>query len=812
MVDNMSQLHTSGNTWYIPLEGLRSEHDALILKKRLSHLPGITGLRAEWNNNRVWLQPASLPALTSAVQVITGMGYKVPLQQASFPVVNMHCASCARKIEQALNNLPGMLETTVNMATATVGVRYVSGMTDPAAMRTAVQAVGFDLVTETAEEPEEVVDALQKESLDTFKTRAIWALLLALPVFLLGMLGMHLPYANEIMWLFSTPIVFWFGRGFFITAWKQLRHRSVGMDTLVALSTGFAYAYSVFNTLLPSFWTERGLQAHVYFEAASVIIAFILLGRWLEARAKGQTASAIRRLMGLQPKRVTLVLPDGSMMEVPIGGIRMGDILLVRPGEKIPVDGTVLSGASWVDESMLSGEPDPVHKAQDDKVFAGTLNQKGSFQCRALKVGRETMLARIIQLVREAQGSKAPVQKLADRIAGIFVPVVMGIAILSLLAWGILGGEGGITQGIMAFVTVLVIACPCALGLATPTALMVGIGKAAENGILIKDAVSLELAAKIHTLVLDKTGTITEGRPQVMAEAWDQEDIQYKKLLKGLEQLSEHPLAEAIVQHYPGLEGCEVRQFESVTGRGVQGECNGLQGRVGSLRWLEDLGMSLSASLQAKVKEWQEQGWTVVGLGTGAHIAGVLAIADPVKPGSVTAIQQLMQAGISVHMITGDNISTARYVAGITGIHSFRAEMMPEEKLNYIKELQEKGRGVAMVGDGINDSAALAQANVSIAMGKGSDIAMETAQMTIISSDLMKIPQAIRISGLTVRTIRQNLFWAFIYNIIGIPLAAGLFYPIAGFMLDPMIAGAAMALSSVSVVSNSLRLKAVSLK
>jgi Cu2+-exporting ATPase len=579
------------------------------------------------------------------------------------------------------------------------------------------------------------------------------------------------------------------------------------MDTLVALSTGIAYLFSVFNMLFIDFWHQRELHAHVYFEAAAVVIAFILLGKLLEEKAKGNTSSAIKKLMGLQPKTVMVIQHDGTEKQTAIEDVNAGDVLLVKPGEKIAVDGMVTSGNSYVDESMLSGEPIPVLKQDGEKVFAGTINQKGSFQFKAVKVGKETMLAQIIKMVQDAQGSKAPVQKLVDKIAGIFVPVVMMIAILTFVLWLVLGGDNGVVQGLLAAVTVLVIACPCALGLATPTAIMVGVGKGAENGILIKDAESLELAKKVDAIVLDKTGTITEGRPQVTGIQWLNDDDSSKPILFSIEKQSEHPLAEAVVKNLDGVATTTLSMFDSITGKGAKAVHNSETYFVGNKKLLVENSIAIADQLQQQADEWGRQSKTVIWFANSQQALSVIAIADKIKETSVQAIKEMQEMGIELYMLTGDNEATAKAIAEQTGIKHYKAEVLPQHKADFIKELQQQGKTVAMVGDGINDSTALATADVSIAMGKGSDIAMDVAKMTLISSDLTKIPQAIRLSKQTVATIRQNLFWAFIYNLLGIPLAAGILYPINGFLLNPMIAGAAMALSSVSVVSNSLRLK-----
>nr|WP_298936384.1 copper-translocating P-type ATPase [uncultured Dyadobacter sp.] len=619
------------------------------------------------------------------------------------------------------------------------------------------------------------------------------------------------PYGNWIMMALSAPVVFYLGRGFFINALKQAKYGKANMDTLVALSTGIAFVFSAFNTIYPEFWHNRGLHAHVYYEAAAVVIAFISLGKLLEEKAKSNTSSAIKKLIGLQPKTVRAIV-NGVEQEIPIAAVKADDILLVRPGEKIPVDGVLTDGSSFVDESMISGEPVPVEKSQGEQVFAGTINQKGSFQFKAQKVGGDTILAQIIRMVQEAQGSKAPVQKLVDKIAGIFVPVVIGIAALTFLTWMLVGSENAFTHALLTSVTVLVIACPCALGLATPTAIMVGIGKGAENNILIKDAESLELGHKVNAVILDKTGTITEGKPVVTDISWivnNEDQRLYKQILRTMEAQSEHPLAEAVVTSFKEESALAVRldKFESITGLGVSSFYEGNQYFIGNRKLMELNTISINNGLSLEAQGWQQQAKTVIFFANSRQVLAIIAIADKIKLTSRQAIQTLQSRGIQVYMLTGDNKETAAAVAEQVGLKHYQADVMPSQKADFVKQLQAEGKIVAMVGDGINDSHALAQADVSIAMGKGSDIAMDVAKMTLITSDLNMVPKALKLSAKTVKTIKQNLFWAFIYNLIGIPLAAGLLYPFNGFLLDPMIAGAAMALSSVSVVSNSLRLK-----
>ncbi len=725
----------------------------------------------------------------------------------TFPVLEMSCAACAARVEKVLAKQDGVMEATVNYAAATVTVTYNPALITPEILRSVIQEAGYDLIIETDEQAPDEPEQRQEKKFRMLKQRTTGAILLSVPVVMIGMFFMDLPYANEIMWIFSTPVIFWLGRGFYINAWKQLRHGSANMDTLVALSTGIAYLFSLFNMFFPQFWLSRGIHPHVYFEASSVIIAFILLGRLLEERAKGNTSSAIKKLIGLQPETVTRITPEGDTANIPVGQVRQGDILLVKPGEKIAVDGTVTEGSSYVNESMLSGEPVPVRKHPESMVFAGTINQKGSFRFRADKVGSDTMLSHIIRMVQEAQGSKAPVQQLVDKIAAIFVPAIIGIALLAFVLWVLFDPVNGFTHGLLALVTVLIIACPCALGLATPTAIMVGIGKGAEKGILIKDAESLEIAKKTDTVVLDKTGTITEGKPEVTDLIWLKKTKEQQAIFYQLEKLSEHPLAEAVVHHLGNYTPVQVHEFYSMTGRGIKGTVKGITYFAGNRKLLDEQQISIDPQLETEGNRLTQEGKTVIWFASQQQALAVGGITDKIKESSIRAIAELAVMGIRVYMLTGDNETTAGQIAQQAGISHYKAEVLPQEKAAFIKQLQTEGHQVAMVGDGINDSAALAQADLSIAMGKGSDIAMDVAKMTIISSDLIKIPEAIRLSVQTVRTIRQNLFWAFIYNLIGIPVAAGILYPVNGFLLNPMIAGAAMALSSVSVVSNSLRLK-----
>ena len=723
----------------------------------------------------------------------------------------MSCASCAVRTEKFVNTLPGIKSASVNFADTSLMVEFIPDEITPSEMKKAIQSIGYDIIIDEANS-QELKEEAQLNYFKTIRNNTIGAAALSIPLLVIAMFLMNIPYSNYIMMALATPVVFWFGRQFPTGAWKQLKHRSANMDTLVALSTGIAYFYSAFITLFPDLFNKEGMHGHVYFEASAVIITFILLGRMLEEKAKSNTSSALKNLIGLQPKVVTLVMQNGELKEIPVSKVMPGDILLVKPGNKIPVDGTVTSGGSFVDESMISGEPLATEKTADSKVFAGTINQKGSFRFRADKVGGDTVLAQIIKMVREAQGSKAPVQHLVDRIAGIFVPVVIIIALLSGIIWFISGTENALAHSLLAIVTVLIIACPCALGLATPTAIMVGIGKGADTGILIKDAESLEVTHKVNIVVLDKTGTITMGEPEVNEIVWKKniEIEKYSKILLGIQKNSEHPLAEPVIRYLEkrGLNSNSLSaRIESITGKGIKAEINQELFFIGTRKLLEELNIIIDKELLTLAETWQNEARTVSFFADARQALSVMAISDIIKETSVESVKQLHSLGIEVHMLTGDNEQVAKATAEKTGIDTYKAELLPQAKYDYIRELQQKGKIVAMVGDGINDSQAMAQADISIAMGKGSDIAMDVAKMTIISSDLTRIPKAIKLSRLTVTTIKQNLFWAFIYNMIGIPIAAGLLYPFTGFLLNPMIAGAAMALSSVSVVSNSLRLK-----
>lgn len=724
------------------------------------------------------------------------------------PVLEMSCAVCAGNVESTVQALSGVEKASVNFAAGTLTVTYNPSVITLEVMQAAVQAAGYDLIVE-AEDPVAMQEEKARMHYKILRRNTIGAWTLSIPLALLGMVFMHVPFGNWIMMVLALAIMIFFGRSFYVNGVRHALKGKANMDTLVALSTSIAFLFSLFNTLCPGFWLGKGLEPHVYYEASGVIITFVLLGKLMEERAKNSTSSAIKGLMGLQPKTARLVT-DGREEEVPISNLQVGNVVSVRPGEKIPVDGTLLQGSSSVDESMLSGEPIPVEKNAGDRVLAGTINQKGAFTMEATSVGGTTVLAQIVQMVQSAQGSKAPVQRIVDKISGIFVPVVVLLSFLTFVCWLVIGGESYFSYALLSAVSVLVIACPCALGLATPTALMVGMGKGAEQHILIKDAFALENLCKVDTVVLDKTGTLTEGVPVVTDSYWISDDnIRYLDVLYTAEQKSEHPLASAILcwLEESGAKVCEAENFESLTGRGVRIQVEGVTYWAGSQGLLDIFQAGIPEKVRKQIGQWQEDGQSVVFYGQETRLLAVLAISDRIKPTSAEAVKELKKQGIEVHLLTGDGVRTAERVAATLDIGYYKAEVMPNDKEEYIISLQQQGKKVAMVGDGINDSQALARADVSIAMGKGTDIAMDVAMVTLITSDLLLLPGAIRLSKQTVRLIYQNLFWAFIYNVIGIPLAAGVLFPINGLLLNPMLASAAMAFSSVSVVLNSLRLK-----
>ena len=716
-----------------------------------------------------------------------------------YPVMGMHCAACANNVEKIVKKQEGVEDASVNLAAAVLTVDFNSDVVSPEQLKDAVMKIGFDLIIDEDNSMEEQEEA-EHSYYEQLQRKTVVAWIFALPVAFMGMFFMDFPGINWWMLVLSLPVLFYSGHAFYVNAWKQAKHFTSNMDTLVALSTSIAFLFSLFNTLYPQFWYEQGLEPHVYYEAATVIIAFVLVGKLMEEKAKGKTSMAIRKLMGLQPKTAR-ILRDGKEEDILISELKKGDKVSVRPGERVPVDGLIVEGDTFIDESMISGEPIPVEKKLNDKVLAGTINQNGAFVMSAEKVGRETVLAQIIRMVQEAQGSKAPVQRIVDKVTAVFVPTVLAIAILTFMVWMIVGGVDDFSYAMLSAVSVLVIACPCAL--------MVGIGKGAEAHILIKDAVALEQMRKVDTVVLDKTGTVTEGRPTVTGWLHDAGWVnEHKGILYAAELKSEHPLALAIVEELKkdGNKPAIIDSFESRTGRGIVVTRGGKTYWAGSHRLLNDFGAKVSDLLKSMVEEYERSGKSLVYFGEESTLLAVIVISDKVKPTSIQAVKQMQAEGKYVVLLTGDGHLTAQNVAGEINANRFIAEALPDDKENVIKELQREGRVVAMVGDGINDSQALARADVSIAMGKGTDIAMDVAMVTLMTSDLLLLPKAFKLSRKTVRLIHQNLFWAFIYNLIGIPIAAGILFPMYGILLNPMIASAAMACSSVSVVLNSLSL------
>jgi P-type Cu+ transporter len=745
------------------------------------------------------------------------------MENTNLKLRGMSCASCAKTIEDAISSVDGVNECSVNFGAEQATVTYDQRKTNPKAICDAVDAVGYsaqpmqddDLFT-TDDDAEQQARQAENRVL----VRKVWVGGIISAIIVIGslpmMTGLPIPFIPMWMhnpWLqlvLATPVLFWCGASFFINAWKALKHHAATMDTLVAIGTGAAYLYSLFPTFNPGFFTERGLPPDVYYEAAVVIITLILLGRLLENRAKGQTSQAIRKLVGLQAKTAR-VIRDRQEVDIPLAEVIEGDIVLVRPGEKIPVDGKIIDGSSTIDEAMVTGESVPVKKQPGDEVIGATINKTGSFKFRATRVGKDTFLAQIVKLVQQAQGSKAPIQRLADQVTGWFVPAVIAIAIATFIIWYNI--MGNVTMALITTVGVLIIACPCALGLATPTSIMVGTGKGAENGILIKGAESLELAHKLKTVVLDKTGTITQGKPTVtdfvtINGTANNNELNLLRLAASVERNSEHPLAEAVVNYAQsqGVELTDTQEFEAIAGSGVQGYVSNKLVQIGTHRWMNELSINTSA-LQEHWDRLEYLGKTVIWIAVNSKIQGIMGIADAVKPSSVNAIRALQKMGLEVVMLTGDNRRTAEVIAREVSIKRVFAEVRPDQKAETVEQLQSEGKIVAMVGDGINDAPALAQADVGMAIGTGTDVAIAASDITLISGDLQGIVTAIQLSRATIRNIRQNLFFAFIYNVAGIPIAAGILFPFFGWLLSPIIAGAAMAFSSVSVVTNALRLR-----
>lgn len=725
----------------------------------------------------------------------------------SFPILNMTCASCASSSQSFLRRQEGVISADVNYASTSGTITYAPSQTNPEQLKTKLNEIGFELVIPIEDEDDLMpFDEMMALRLQLQRNNTMGAVALGIPLFVIGMFFMSWEWANFTMWLLSTFILFIFGQKFFVGALQQLKNKTANMDTLVALSTGIAYGFSCFNYLFPHALHQEGTQhAPIYFEAAGLIVVFILIGKYLEEKAKFKTSQAIQDLMELQPKVVSYL--DGNEIKTKsIDDVQVHDILIANAGEKIAVDGIIFSGNTSVDESTLTGEPLPVDKTVGQKVFAGTINQTHRIQYQAASVGDDTILAQIIRSVQMAQASKAPVQQLVDKIAGIFVPIVLGIALITFLVWYFINPSTNLNIALLTSITVLVIACPCALGLATPTALMVAMGKGAKHGILIKDAESLEQANKVNAIVLDKTGTITEGKPKVQEFEWYGNADDYK-ILQSLEESSNHPLAQAILDVIPASsEKLTLLDIEEIIGFGLKGNYNGSEYKIGKSDWLFSSHVKVQPHQEEILKKLIENHYSISVFIKDDQLIGIFGISDQIKTSAREAIQHFQKQGIEVYMLTGDHQLAGERIAHAVGIQHVIGNALPHQKLAFIEKLQSEGQLVAMVGDGINDSAALAKANVSIAMGHGSDIAMDVAQITILNGDLNKVMQAIHLSKQTVKTIHFNLFWAFIYNVIGIPIAAGVLFSYNGFLLNPMIAGAAMAFSSISVVTNSILL------
>lgn len=727
------------------------------------------------------------------------MTTKIETKKINLPVTGIRCAGCAAKVEQILDKAEGVEHATVNFAAATASVEYDPRQTNIQTLRENIQKAGFDFFIQEGDNTQEQLEQQKKDEYHTMRLNLLGATTLAIPLIYLSM-------THTLGWLqlpLAAITLFIFGRNFYIGAYKQLKVKSVNMDTLVAASTATAFIFSTYNLLYPETWTSRGLTADLYFESSAMIIVFILLGRTLEARAKKRTGEAIRRLMDLSPATVQKITPEGDI-QIPASSLKTGEKIRLRSGERAAIDGIVTDGTTLMDESMLSGEPIPVLKETGSTIYSGTLN-KGTtaITIQATTIGKNTRLSKIIELVRQAQGSKAPVQRLVDKVAAIFVPIIIAISLLSLAAWLILAPSDGLTRGLLAMATVLIIACPCALGLATPTALMVGVGRGARESILIKDAESLETAKNIDTIVLDKTGTITEGRPAVASTAgplWN--DRKLTRHFSALEAMSTHPLASAIID-YVGRGEAKFKDFKEIPGQGITARLNGHEYQAGNRSIIPN---DPPEELLKEAIKMTTMSQTIIWFAIDQQVIGLAGLADPLKRGAIAAIDKLHNKGIEIHMLTGDSEEAACHIAEILEIDNYIGNVKPEDKVEYIHRLRSEGHKVAMVGDGINDGAALAEADLGIAMATGSDIAMDAAGITLLTSDPSKISDALHLSKLTVRTIRQNLFWAFIYNLLAVPVAAGALYPFFGFQLDPMYGAAAMAFSSVSVVTNSLRL------
>jgi len=805
----------------IHITGMTCTTCAATIEKGLSETPGVEQADVSFASEKASIKydPKKVD-LDKIKNTVSQLGYGVATKKSIFPVGGMTCASCVARVEEALSSVPGVISASVNLASEKATVEYLEG-TGLADMRRAVKDAGYELGPE-AQALGDVTTAAQRE-IRVLRNKFIIAAILTASIMALGW-GPSFVGKSYLLWALATPVQFWAGLRFYRGAWGALKHRTSDMNTLIAVGTSVAYFYSMIAVISPGLFATGVLEPHLYFHTSAAIITLILLGRFLEARARGQTSEAIKKLIGMQPK-TALVIREGEQREIPVEEVQVGDLILVRPGERVPVDGIVRQGYSSVDESMITGESIPVEKKVGDEVVGATINKTGSLEIEASKVGKDTTLAHIVRMVEEAQGSKAPIQRLADVIASYFVPAVIGIAIVTFVVWYFVGPAPALTFAFLNFVAVLVIACPCALGLATPTAIMVGTGKGAEHGILIRNGEALERAHQINTVLLDKTGTLTRGEPVVTdiisAHSFSQEEV--LQLAASAEHTSEHPLGEAVVKAAleKKLELSPSSDFNAIPGQGVEASVEGKKLFLGNLKLMKERGLSLNG-LETKAAELLEGGKTVMFLGRDSQVAGIIALADTLKPGAREALQALRKMGIETAMLTGDNRRTAEAIAREAGIDRVLAEVLPEHKAGEVKKLQEEGKVVAMVGDGINDAPALAQADIGIAIGTGTDVAIETGDITLISGDLMGVVTAISLSKRTMRTIKQNLFWAFAYNTALIPVAAGVLYLVFGNIgvpsglrfvlgeygfLNPILAAAAMAASSITVVSNSLRLR-----
>ncbi|MFW6102102.1 MAG: heavy metal translocating P-type ATPase [Chloroflexota bacterium] len=805
----------------IHITGMTCTTCAATIRKGLSQTPGVAQADVNFASEKASIEydPTKVD-LAKIKDTVSQLGYGVATKKSIFPVSGMTCASCVARVEEALSSVPGVITANVNLASEKATVEYLEG-TGLADMRRAVRDAGYELGPE-AQAVEDVTTAAQRE-IRSIRNRFIIAAILTASIMALSWSPSFVG-KSYLLWALATPVQFWAGLQFYRGAWGALKHKTSDMNTLIAVGTSVAYFYSMAVVLFPSLFTTAVVEPHLYFHTSAAIITLILLGRFLEARAKGQTSAAIKKLIGMQPK-TALVIRESEQREIPVEEVQVGDLILVRPGDRVPVDGIVRQGYSSVDESMVTGESIPVEKKVSDEIIGATINKTGSLEIEATKVGKDTTLAHIIRMVEEAQGSKAPIQRLADVIASYFVPAVIGVAIATFIVWYFVGPAPALTFAFLNFVAVLVIACPCALGLATPTAIMVGTGKGAEHGILIRNGEALERAHQINTILLDKTGTLTLGEPVVTdvisAHSFSREEV--LQLAASAERSSEHPLGGAVVKAAleKKLELSPFSDFNAIPGQGVEASVEGKKLFLGNLKLMEERGLSLDG-LERKAAELLGQGKTLMFLGWDSQVAGIIALADTLKPGAKAALQALHKMGIETAMLTGDNRRTAEAIAREAGIDRVLAEVLPEHKAREVKKLQQEGKVVGMVGDGINDAPALAQADIGIAIGTGTDVAVETGDITLISDDLMGVGTAISLSKRTMRTIKQNLFWAFAYNTALIPIAAGVLYLVFGNtgvpsglrfvlgeygFLNPILAAAAMAASSITVVSNSLRLR-----